>query len=321
MIDLYDLSEKEFGSKIKKFCEKNPKLVRARAVLDGSALILKYNKNVFFKNLWTPEILECRGTVVDAKTFEPIQRPFTKIFSESEGFSPKFDKTEEVFAFEKINGYMISATIHDGKLLLSSTGTVDSEFVKFAKSKFAFAFGAAMRVGMINESFTTVFEVVDSEFDPHIIADQDGLWALATREKKWLSKSYFRFEGDVHEQIHYPEMFISTFGEIQEKNESWEREGFIVQSTAAPKEIKMKSPFYTAVKFLARKNAKTTSDLFLSFEVKGRISTPRWFSRKTNELIRKGLSQMIERREWILNMSEQQKVVFLRHALSSQNAS
>jgi hypothetical protein len=317
---LYELSEKEFGDQIRRYCVEHPKLVRALPVLGGSALILKYKKDVFYNNLWTPEILECRGTIVDAKTFVPIQRPFTKIFSESEGFAPKFDKTEEVFAFEKINGYMISATIHDGELLLSSTGTIDSDFVKFARSKFAFAFAAAIRVGLINDAFTTIFEVVDSGFDPHIISDQNGLWALASRSKKWLSKSYFHYEGDVHEQIHYPEMFISTFGEIQEKNESWEREGFIVQSTVSPKELKMKSPFYTAVKFLARKNAKATSDLFLSFDVKGRINTPRWFSRKTNELIHKGLSQMITQREWILSLDEQQKVGFLRHALS-QNVS
>lgn len=41
--------------------------------------VLKYKRDVFFKNLWTPELEQCRGLIVDSD-FNVVVRPFRKIF-------------------------------------------------------------------------------------------------------------------------------------------------------------------------------------------------------------------------------------------------
>ena len=63
---------------IRSFVENNPNLVTMKQQSNGY-YVLKYKNRVFYKNLWTPELLECRGTVVD-ENFNIIQRPFTKIY-------------------------------------------------------------------------------------------------------------------------------------------------------------------------------------------------------------------------------------------------
>lgn len=316
--DLYDLTEQEFAERIKKFCEENPKLVRVKPVLDGSALILKYNKNVFFDGLWTPEILECRGTIVDAKTFAPIQRPFTKIFSQEEKMAPKFESGEQVFSVRKVNGYMLAATIHNGELLLSTTGTTDSDFVKFAKTRYLPEFRLAVDNGLIDENHTTIFEVVDSIFDPHVIPDPDGLWVLAHRPKKWNSEHFFYYEKGP-DTIHFPETSISTFEEMNELVKRVDHEGFVIQSMARPRcSIKLKSPFYTAVKYLGRKNPNALDLAVRLFRESGHSSTPRWYDRKTNQLIKIGLSEMSKEYESVKNMTEQQRFAFLREILSGE---
>jgi hypothetical protein len=308
---LYDLSEEEFASRMKEYCSQNPRLVRANPILDGDGLLLKYRKDVFFKNLWSEEILECRGTIVDAKTFVPIQRPFTKIFSATEKFAPVFSPDECVIACEKINGYMLSVTIHKKELLVSTTGTTDSVFAEFAKTKFKEHFEHAKTIGLINEDSTTLFEIVDSEFDPHIIKDDDGLWVLGTREKKWISETEFNYFNYSKEFIRYPRIFIASFSEIEEMNKTWNGEGFIVRSLEGKKEIKMKSPFYTSIKWIARKNEKVLLSLLDLFN-KGTLKVPHWFEDKTNELIQLGFQEIQRNKNQFLSLTEQQKVQFLR---------
>jgi hypothetical protein len=189
--------------------------------------------------------------------------------------------------------------------------------VKFAAVQYENIFKKAIHFGLIDNRHTTIFEVVDSSFDPHVIPDKDGLWCLGKREKKWNSAYFFAFESDLVDDIHFPEVELSTVAEMTEKVKSVNHEGFVIQSASFPNRgIKLKSPFYTAVKFLGRKNKDALDKAVWLFRESGHISTPRWFCKVTNRLIRIGLREMSIEYETVKQMNEQERFTFLRSILN-----
>ena len=95
--------------------------------------VLKYKNNVFWDNLWHTDsrLLECRGMVVDAEDNVVIW-PFTKIFNRFEN-GTDLPPDQQVVCIRKVNGFMATAAIHKDNLLVSTTGTLDSEFSELAR--------------------------------------------------------------------------------------------------------------------------------------------------------------------------------------------
>ena len=50
---------------LQKFVAENPMLVKMRETSNPELFVLKYQRSVFFDNLWDEYLEECRGTVVD----------------------------------------------------------------------------------------------------------------------------------------------------------------------------------------------------------------------------------------------------------------
>ena len=50
---------------LQKFVSENPKLVKMRETSNPELFVLKYQRSVFYDNLWDEYLEECRGTVVD----------------------------------------------------------------------------------------------------------------------------------------------------------------------------------------------------------------------------------------------------------------
>src|SRR5210317_2114978 len=95
---------------LKQYTEDNPNLVNVRQSERYPELqVVKYKNKVFYKDLWTPELCEMRGLVVD-KDWNVIVRPFDKIFNRGELLAPNWDHGEPVIAVRKVNGFMACLT-------------------------------------------------------------------------------------------------------------------------------------------------------------------------------------------------------------------
>ena len=160
---------------LKKFVEENPKLVSMRPAGDG-IYVLKYKKTVFYDNLWNDFLEECRGTIVD-KDFNVISRPFTKIYNYGiEAKAPVLADDVLVTAYRKVNGFMVAMTWYNGDVLVSTTGSTDSDYVNMAKEMMLkhmpwTDWQMALRGA---EGTTLMFECVHPN-DPHIIPEQAGM--------------------------------------------------------------------------------------------------------------------------------------------------
>ena len=235
--------------------------------------VLKYKKKVFYDNLWNEYIAECRGSIVD-RDFNLVSYPFTKIYNYGiEKEAPVLGNDTPVVAYRKVNGFMVSVTWHAGDLLVSTTGSTDSDFVGYAKemmlthmcwADWQMAFAADdMR------DLTVMFECVHPN-DPHIIPEKPGMYVLGYRENKWgaevghnptvleiMSKELKCF---------MPEVYRTTVGNLVEQTKNVRHEGFVFY-TEKGVSAKIKSPYYLTSKWVAR-NPRTDKLVDLKNDIK-----------------------------------------------------
>lgn len=235
------------------FVQENPNLVSCKKQSNG-LYVLKYKNRVFYKNLWTPELLECRGTVVDMVDDRLIivQRPFTKIFNLGER-GTKLHRDEWVYVSRKVNGFMGALTHHNGVPLVSTTGSCDSEFAKMAREMLEQT--GAFKMSKCHPSMTFIFEIVHPN-DPHIIPDDVGVYLLGARLKEWATPQHAVEESLLdtwakHGGMKRPDVYYMRFGDVVKLNQNVDHEGFVC-FTDDGKELKLKSPKYLVTKFLAR---------------------------------------------------------------------
>lgn len=234
------------------------KLVQKKTY-DNGLSVYKYTKRVFFDALWNedPRLLEARGMVLDADGNAVIW-PFTKVFNHGEnGTTCPEDK--EVVVVDKLNGFMTAARKYRGELLVSTTGTLDSEYVAMARKHIEALDWQAMA-----GNITYMFEICDPE-DPHIVEEAPGAYLIGARE--------------THSGLMASEVSLDTEAEIlQCKRASWERmsfaqacdlakrtdrEGYMIRDAATGEHLmKIKSPHYLTKKFLMRMGKAKVENMF-----------------------------------------------------------
>lgn len=250
-----------FKDELKNYIDKNPRLVKMRESTTYPGLyVLKYSKKCFYDDVFNRFTEECRGTIVD-KDFNIISRPFTKIYNYGvEKKAPKLLPNTSIYAYRKVNGFMVAMTMYNGKLLVSTTGSTDSPFVAKAK-EMMLKHGTwehweeqISRVWYKNHTF--MFECVHPD-DPHIIVEEPGMYFLGWRENTWDSKVDGYRNADPWDSFAhrlnccYPEYTKTTVGDLLSNLNTIKHEGFVFY-TKDGTSSKTKSPYYLIKKFVAR---------------------------------------------------------------------
>ena len=238
---------------IRKYVLDNPSLVSMKESTSHPGLyVLKYKKRVFFDNLWNEYLEECRGTVVDAD-FNIVSFPFRKIYNYGiDKQSPKFADDVLVDAYRKINGFMVSVTFNADDILVSTTGTTDSDYVKMARELID-----TERYRKVCKAWygtTFIFECVHRN-DPHIVPEKEGMYLLGYRVKNWTDKVRInpKVLHDLTEEFGTVpvEHYRVTVGELLNMVKTVKHEGFVAY-TDLGEAFKIKSPHYLVNKWLAR---------------------------------------------------------------------
>jgi hypothetical protein len=234
---------------LKDFIEANPKLVRMqRSTRYPDLYVIKYKKKVFYDNLWNDVLEECRGLVVDAD-FNIVSRPFTKIYNYGvEARAPKFEPDEIVTAYRKVNGFMAALTWHNNDILVSTTGSLDSDFVQYVYDLIDVDKYRKVLSGW--PMYTFMFECVHPD-DPHIIPEQVGMYLLGYRRKAW--NSVVVGGNLLAWQFGTPrvEAYYVSVEELQRMAKECKHEGFVFYHEDG-RAAKIKSPYYLTCKWVAR---------------------------------------------------------------------
>lgn len=235
-------------------------LVKQKRYENGLS-VFKYAKKVFYDRLWEtdPLLLEARGMVLDDEGNKVIW-PFTKVFNYLE-YNAGADlwKETQIIAPRKINGFMAAVARYKGEIIVSTTGSLDSDFVKLAKEKLS-----AIDLDGVKAGYTFLFEICHED-DPHIIEEEYGAWLIGCRNhatggmasEDSLNNAAFQM-GALR-----PEVFEGTFGELWEMVRECHHEGWMVRlKTTGETVMKIKSPHYLSKKFLMRMGQKKVTAMF-----------------------------------------------------------
>jgi hypothetical protein len=252
-----------FQEELKKYVETSG-LVNMKSAGNG-IYVLKYKKKVFYDNLWNDYIAECRGSIVDAD-FNLVSYPFTKIYNYGiEKEAPVLALDTPVTAFRKVNGFMVSITWHNNDLLISTTGSIESDFVTMAREMIDL--DRYREILSKYESHTLMFECVHPD-DPHIIPEEVGMYLLGYRVKSWNSavetKAIERIARDLGCRV--PEKYDTTMGNLLQSVKNVKHEGYVFY-TADGVSAKIKSPYYLTSKWVAR-NPRTDKLVDLNKDIK-----------------------------------------------------
>lgn len=226
------------------------KLVTKKTYPNGLS-IFKYSKRVFFDALWNtdPLLLEARGIVLDEEG-NAIIWPFTKVFNHGENGS-ECHPAEEVQVIEKVNGFMAACAIHNGELIVSTTGTLDSEYAAMAREHIEGLYTARLMAG-----YTYIFEICD-ERDPHIVTEEFGAYLIGLRN---MSSGDMIYEDDLDYfagriGAKRPQWKYMRFVEAMEELKACKQEGYMIRALDGHTLMKMKSPHYLTKKFFMRMGA------------------------------------------------------------------
>ena len=246
---------------LENFINDNPKLVKMRLCESYPKLrVLKYSKSVFYDNLWNDFLEECRGTIVD-EDFNLISYPFTKIYNYGiEDKSPVLDLSTIVNAYRKITGVMVAVTWYQGDILISTTGSTDSDYVTMARELIELNIDKYRKNCEEHPDYTFLFECVHKN-DPHIIPEQEGMYLLGCRKKVFGSTI------EIYDNCYFGSFTVEhircTIGELLDLVKTVKYEGFVFY-TSNGIGAKIKSPYYLTSKWVARnpKTDKLMSDNF-----------------------------------------------------------
>lgn len=230
------------------------KLVYVRKSPCGKYRLLKYTRKVFYDNLWHLDnrLLECRGIVVDEED-NVIMHPFTKVFNLGEnGVGEDIPDNKEVLMVRKINGYLAQAAMINGELIVTSSGSFDSNHALIAKDMI----NNCLLNSQIDlcDGFTYMFEICHKE-DPHIVEELEGVYLIGARcmttgvlasPKILHAVSYaYNFE--------YAEYHKTTFSEAVQHARNCPHEGYMILDADTDETlVKVKSQYYLCKKALMR---------------------------------------------------------------------
>lgn len=222
------------------------RLVR-RKDYDNGLCIFKYQPVVHWKNLWhvSPALLRARG-IVFTKEGEQVNNPLPKLFYVGEN-GTKVHRDAIVTAQRKVNGFYASVTGWKGQAIVATTGTLDSQYVQWAKETLMLGnrLEEYTRYGDGGPYTTDNYEIVHVN-DPHIVPEFPGAYGLGI----------FTSADKVSEIL-----YDVRFSDIVQFAKKVKHEGFVIYDDTHEPICKIKSPYYLNLKLMARmKDWKITAE-------------------------------------------------------------
>jgi hypothetical protein len=265
---------------------------------DGKYTTFKYARKAMYEYLWyrVPDLLECRGHVYCNTTKELVQAAPRKSFNYLErAYWKDAPLDTPVEMYKKVNGFMACATLHNGELLISTTGTTTSEYAKWAKELIVRDYKYYDMV--IADDVTTLFEVVVPQ-DPHIVQEREGLHLLGVREKA---------NGNFHPMGANTRCTLEQALEIAKHDRG---EGFMMYPMQADGTYyynyccKLKTDYYVGKKKLMRMTAKNVENMYKNgFEIANTLPDM-WYD------VPRMIVSTINKDAW-LAMNDQQRRIIL----------
>lgn len=229
----------------------------SRDVFNGQNLVMfKYSQIDSDFNLKL--VRECRGIIFDEDTLEIVSFPFIKFGNYGESYCPEIDWATAQTA-SKIDGSLVKIVNINGKLLISTNGTIDAfkapvaeqigcSFKTFGDIVYDVLSKKCIAPCVFEEGWTYMFELVSPWTRVVIPWKENDLWYLGRRNNKTFQEEHFSAD-PFHGWFKTPKIFpLKSIDECiaATKDMPWDEEGYVVCDNKFNR-VKVKSPAYLAV--------------------------------------------------------------------------
>lgn len=241
----------------KLLAEKPYCLTMSREQWNGmNLLMLKYSQ--VDSDFNEPIVRECRGIIFDEDTWEPVSVPFFKFGNVGESYCPDIDWTSARIG-QKIDGSLIKIVKINGKLLISTNGTIDAKKAPIAEQIncpfktfediviYVFRYKDVDYMNF-EEGFTYMFELVSPWTRVVVPFKKTDMYFLGKRDNTTFEETYFTDDEVMSWLFDTPKIYpLKSIDEClaATKEMPWNEEGYVVCDGKFNR-VKVKSPSYVA---------------------------------------------------------------------------
>ena len=219
-------------------------------------LMLKYSQ--VDSDFNEPIVRECRGIIFDEDTWEPVSVPFFKFGNVGESYCPEID-WNTARCGTKIDGSLIKIVKINGKLLISTNGTIDAKNAPVAEQincpfktfedivLYVFRYKDVDYMNF-EEGFTYMFELVSPWTRVVVPFKETDMYFLGKRDNTTFEETYFTDDEVMSRLFDTPDVFsLKSIDEClaAAKEMPWDEEGYVVCDKFFNR-VKVKSPSYVA---------------------------------------------------------------------------
>ncbi len=152
--------------------------IKERKLANGISSF-NFTSKTFRKKNWTNRTIKARGLFLDANTDEIVARSYNKFFAIGERPETQMEALKEdlcfpVVSYVKENGYLgIVSGLSNGELFVASKSADDTKYARhlaeMIDERLTEEDQSELAEWLYTNNYTAVFEVIDPEFDPHIV--------------------------------------------------------------------------------------------------------------------------------------------------------
>lgn len=229
-------------------------------IYDKNLVMFKYSQ--VDSDMSIKLVQECRGLILDEDTKEIVSYPFNKFFNFGESNAAKIDWTSAHIG-QKIDGSLIKIVKINGKLLISTNGTIDAKNAPIAEQincpfktfedivLYVFRYKDVDYMNF-EEGFTYMFELVSPWTRVVVPFKKTDMYFLGKRDNTTFEETYFTDDEVMSQLFDTPDVFsLKSIDEClaAAKEMPWDEEGYVVCDKFFNR-VKVKSPSYVAAHHL-----------------------------------------------------------------------
>lgn len=230
-----------------------------------------FTRNAFRRGLWDDGTTQARGLIMD-RSDHIVARGFKKFFtiddnkdSTLEMVVPRLDEDNTVIQ-KKYNGFLLIASWADqldDVLFTTKGGVTTGKYIDLAMGTFTPEEREAVYSYLSeHKQESMLFEVVNTNLDPHLINDANGVYLLDVVHNDTEGLSVYRGVKDWSNTTGYPESHVAMrmhLGNVTTIDEEGlqdlmssrdENEGWVITNLASGYKVKIKTQSYRARKTL-----------------------------------------------------------------------
>lgn len=158
-----------------------PAAPKGASVPGSNISSFNFTDKAFFDRVWNTQTIRARGLYIDTVKGNVVARGYEKFFNVNERPETKFDELQRglcfpVTAYVKENGFlgMVSYDEYQDDLFIACKSTIDSAYAGWFREMLYRELSSEkieeLKAFVREREVTLVFECVDMEHDPHIIA-------------------------------------------------------------------------------------------------------------------------------------------------------